>query len=334
MSFAVELAGIFEPADARDIIDQIEGLGYDHLYWADYRFYRDVYPMLALTALRTQRVGFGTLVTDPFARHPAMTAAAMATVDELGGNRATMAIGAGVSGLHEMGITRHRPAARISEAVDLIRELWRDGHAHYHGEILDFDGCLGFTPRADIPIYIASNSPATLGIAGAKANGVIVEGLRRPLMRDYVVEHVDRGLHRAGRSWHDLQLVARLDLAMHEDRDTALHAMRKRVQHYVSVHGSQRWPDLAELVPKSLEDDIRAAGFTHDPATIDRLASRIPLETGPLVGLAGTDDDIAQQIHEVHTLGVDQISVFPVPTGDVTIPKLLNRFAKVMRRLQ
>src|SRR3979490_1689066 len=75
-----------------------EASGYDTLWVADERFYREVYSPLAVLAQNTQRVKLGTCVTDPFARHPALTAMAIATLDEISNQRAILGVGAGISG--------------------------------------------------------------------------------------------------------------------------------------------------------------------------------------------------------------------------------------------
>ena len=88
-----------------------EANGYDTLWVADERFYREVYSTLAVLAQHTTRVQLGTCVTDPFARHPALTAMAIATLDEISNQRAILGIGAGISGFAELGIVRKKPAA-------------------------------------------------------------------------------------------------------------------------------------------------------------------------------------------------------------------------------
>ena len=47
-----------------------EAKGYDTVWLADERFYREVYSCLALFAAHTKNVKLGPCVTDPFARHP------------------------------------------------------------------------------------------------------------------------------------------------------------------------------------------------------------------------------------------------------------------------
>ena len=60
-----------------------EASGYDTVWLADERFYREVYSCLTYFAQNTTRVKMGPCVTDPYARHPALTAMAIATLDEI-----------------------------------------------------------------------------------------------------------------------------------------------------------------------------------------------------------------------------------------------------------
>ena len=58
-----------------------EQLGYDSYWVADQRWMRDVWVSLAATAERTTTIKLGTRVTDPYVRHPALTAVAIASLD-------------------------------------------------------------------------------------------------------------------------------------------------------------------------------------------------------------------------------------------------------------
>src|SRR5689334_7508305 len=100
-----------------------EASGYDTLWVADERFYREVYSILAILAQHTKRVKLGTCVTDPFARHPALTAMAIATLDEISNQRAILGVGAGISGFVELGVVRKKPAVAIREMIEVVRAL-------------------------------------------------------------------------------------------------------------------------------------------------------------------------------------------------------------------
>src|SRR5690242_937218 len=80
-----------------------ESDGFDDIWVPDERLLRNVYVSLTTIANATERVTIGPAVTNPYTRHPATTAAAIATIDELSGGRATLALGAG-GGLAAYGI--------------------------------------------------------------------------------------------------------------------------------------------------------------------------------------------------------------------------------------
>jgi len=127
-----------------------EAVGYGTVWLADERFYREVYSCLAHFAARTSKVLLGPCVTDPFSRHPALTAMAIATLDEISGQRAILGIGA--SGFTELGINRRRPARAIREMIEVIRALLLGESIDFHGEVIEFhQGGLSFVPTRGEP---------------------------------------------------------------------------------------------------------------------------------------------------------------------------------------
>src|SRR6266404_1293981 len=115
-----------------------EANGYSAVWVADERFYREVYSCLGQIAAHTTKILLGPCVTDPYARHPAPTAMAIATLDEISGGRAILGIGAGISGFAELGIDRKKPAQAIRVAIELIRALLRGETVDYRGEVVAF----------------------------------------------------------------------------------------------------------------------------------------------------------------------------------------------------
>src|SRR6478752_8011731 len=113
-----------------------EASGYDALWVADERFYREVYSTLAILAQHTSRVKLGTCVTDPFARHPALTAMAIATLDEISNQRAILGVGAGISGFPELGVVRKKPAVAIREMIEVVRVLLKGEPLDFHGDVV------------------------------------------------------------------------------------------------------------------------------------------------------------------------------------------------------
>ena len=121
-----------------------EAVGYGTVWLADERFYHEVYSCLTHLAARTSKVLLGPCVTDPFSRHPALTAMAIATLDEISGQRAILGVGAGISGFTELGINRRKPARAIREMIQVICALLQGESVDFHGEVIELHlGSLG-----------------------------------------------------------------------------------------------------------------------------------------------------------------------------------------------
>jgi alkanesulfonate monooxygenase SsuD/methylene tetrahydromethanopterin reductase-like flavin-dependent oxidoreductase (luciferase family) len=130
-----------------------ETVGYDTVWLADERFYREVYSCLTHFAACTSKVLLGPCLTDPFSRHPALTAMAIATLDEISNQRAILGIGAGISGFTELGINRRKPARAIREMIEVIGTLLRGEGVDFHGGRRVPSGALEFRAK---PIFCSN----------------------------------------------------------------------------------------------------------------------------------------------------------------------------------
>jgi 5,10-methylenetetrahydromethanopterin reductase len=86
--------------------ERAEDSGYDGVTTVDSQnLSGDCYVGLALAATGTSRIKLGTGVTNPFTRHPAVTACAIATVHAVSQGRAVLGIGRGDSALAHLGFS-------------------------------------------------------------------------------------------------------------------------------------------------------------------------------------------------------------------------------------
>jgi alkanesulfonate monooxygenase SsuD/methylene tetrahydromethanopterin reductase-like flavin-dependent oxidoreductase (luciferase family) len=102
----------------------------------------DAWTLLAAIAARTSRVRLGTMLTPLPWRRPWKVASQVATLDQLSGGRAILAVGVGAigTGLPDTGeVTGIRERAeRLDEGIDLIHALWA-GETSYHGQHYRYD---------------------------------------------------------------------------------------------------------------------------------------------------------------------------------------------------
>jgi 5,10-methylenetetrahydromethanopterin reductase len=307
----------------KDLVDQAkvaEACGYDEVWLADERFYREVYSCLTHFAANTSRVRLGPCVTDPYARHPALTASAIATLDEISDQRAMLAIGAGISGFAELGIVRNKPARAIREAVQVIRPLLRGETVDFHGEVVNFNqGKLSFTPvRANIPIYVASNGPLGHQAAGAVADGAIMEACASVEEVRTFRADVDRGAIKAGRDPKEIKLIARLNTCVGLDGRSARDAVRPTVARLLGA-GRLKLATLEAqglTLPPEAVASVAGAAYSAGFAPYLHL---LPLVTDRHVDactLAGTVEEVTAHAVELRKAGVDSFITMPFgPVG-------------------
>lgn len=162
------------PADLVELAREAEGIGYRYFFIADEGFEVDVYACLALIAARTSTIRLGVM-TNGYTRHPAVTAAAVATINEISDGRAIITMLAGGSMvLSPMGIQRKRPFRVVSESIQVMRLLWTGKQVTWSGSIFSLDAAqLGVGPQ-EIPIWMACRGPMMLDLAGRSADGLIL----------------------------------------------------------------------------------------------------------------------------------------------------------------
>ena len=123
-------------AEVIEIAVAAEELGYDFCLLADEGFMPDVYVTLGAIAQRTKRIKIGP-VTNGYTRHPAVTANAIATLDDLSGGRAlAMLVAGGSMVLTPMGIPRDAPLTVMRETIAILRQLWRGEEVTWVGQAL------------------------------------------------------------------------------------------------------------------------------------------------------------------------------------------------------
>jgi 5,10-methylenetetrahydromethanopterin reductase len=166
---------LFPEAPAPALVDHIayaEQLGLDELWLGDEGPARDPLTVLAAAATRTDVIKLAVGVTNPYARHPASTALAMLTINELSRGRAILGIGVGGDlALGPFGLTPTAPLRTLRRALETMHAVLRGGTSP------------DYTPPAtapnapDLPLYIGSRSERINRLASEKADGAFVAGL-------------------------------------------------------------------------------------------------------------------------------------------------------------
>lgn len=136
---------------------------------------------LAALGQRVAGVPLGTGVTCPLYRYrPAEVAQAFASLAVLYPGRVYLGAGTGEAVNEQAagggwGPYRER-AARLVEAVGLIRRLWSGEWVDHDGRYYQVHGRLYDVPDRPPPIYVAAGGPKSMRLAGLLGDGLITDG--------------------------------------------------------------------------------------------------------------------------------------------------------------
>jgi 5,10-methylenetetrahydromethanopterin reductase len=305
----VALQPVDPPETFEHMVDEIEGMGFEELWLTDSSLHaRYVHVYLTLAARRTRNIQLGTAVTNPVSRHPAVTATAFATMNELAGGRAVMGIGAGDRPLLSLGM---KPAklARLEGSIEAIRALWTGEHIDYQGEGFSLvDAHMREPGPTSMPVYVSASGPKTLELAGRVADGVILLAGLHPDGLQWAIDHIDRGVSAAGRSERPKITVFAYG-AIDDDADAALDAGRT-----IAAWFPQTAPVYCEMagLSKELIEQVRSMYQGGEFQEAAEAAKLLPEDFVHRMALAGDLDRAKDHLRNMRDLGVDCVSVFPL----------------------
>jgi 5,10-methylenetetrahydromethanopterin reductase len=300
-----------------DLVARTEAIGIDRIGVPDTQagHYRECYVTLTHLLHHTSRVDAGPVVSNPLTRHPAVSAAAIASVDELSGGRAFLCLATGDTGVFNLGM---RPAklAQLEEYTLVLRDLFESGRARYRGDEVRLKWV-----RRPVPIYLAADGPRALRLAGRVADGVVV-GLgflpeTVPLVRQYLRE----GAEQAGRRVEDIDVWYMSRAAVADRREDALSLVRPSLA-AASAHAF-RFSLAGKAVPAELTEPIlelerRYDVTVHNEPGRENPNGRLVEELGLTEYLAdrmavvGTEAEAVAKLRRLYALGVSNVILRPL----------------------
>jgi coenzyme F420-dependent glucose-6-phosphate dehydrogenase len=322
----------FGPSQLLEFSCLAEQVGFDSVFVSDHFQpwkHTDGHAPSALAWLgalgaRTERIVMGTSVLTPtFRYHPSVVAQVFGTLGALFPGRVILGVGTGES-LNEVpatGIkwpeTKER-FARLREAIQLIRRLWREEHVSFDGEYYRTENATIYDkPEKPVPIYVAAAGPAVAKYAGRAGDGFIcTSGKKWDLYTETLLPNVAEGIKAASVPKPDYDRMIEMKVSFDTDRERA----RQDTRH---------WAALA-LTP---EEKVSV----EDPREMEKLSAALPVERAESRWIVSTDpDEHVEKIAPYVELGFRHL-VFHAPGpeqprflrlyGEMVLPRLRRRFA-------
>ena len=193
MKFGIEFVPQIPLNELVDLVKLAEDVGFEYAWITDHYNNKNVYETLALIAAETETIKMGPGVTNPYVRSPAISASAIATIDEISEGRATFGIGPGDKATFDaLGIEWTKPVSTIKAAIADINTLLA-------GEKTEAGAALGGVKKVQdaIPIYMGAQGPKMLETAGEIADGVLINA-SNPKDYEAAMPMIKKGLATAG----------------------------------------------------------------------------------------------------------------------------------------
>ena len=300
--------------DIGDVAAAAEQYGFEHLtILDDINLTRDVYVLLAAAAMSTSRILLGPGVTHPYTRHPVQTAVALGSIHELSGGRAFLGLGAG----HLYKLIGLGHAAKIDD----IREVATVARHLSRGEEVELkNGTRIHCPwmKEPYPIYLGSEGPRSLQLAGEVADAVWTQGLHPDLVH-WRIANVEKGLEIAGRKREDIDVWLRAAVVIAdskaEGRDVARPFVATKAHEFcmaVLRRDNEEANKVKSMLPQSLLDDFEKIWnvwdeYEHEGYEASH-AQVISDEVVDSLAIVGTPEECAEAIASALDAGYDGVS--------------------------
>jgi len=290
--------------------------------------YLDPVACIAAAGSHTERIRFGTCVTETVRRHPALLANEWLTLDHVTKGRAILGVGSGEKeNIEPYGLKYEKVVSRFEEALTIIRLLWEND------DPVDFDGSFWqlrdavngmgpYQPGRFPPIWTGAHGPRMCDITGRLADGWLptlmptdVYTNRLQIIRDSAAK--------AGRDpdaitpalWH-YAVVTNDHEAAHRIIDTPLIRAYMLVLHASTFerHGydhpfGKGFDGIRDYIPTRVgrEEALKAAASVPDDVLHENV-------------LHGTPDEIASIVREYEAIGCKHVVLWNITfLGDMTL---------------
>ena len=218
MKFGIEFVPQIPLDELVRLVKLAEDVGFEYAWITDHYNNKNVYETLALIAANTETIKMGPGVTNPYVRSPAISASAIATIDEISNGRATFGIGPGDKATFDaLGIAWDKPVSTIKAAIADINTLLA-------GEKTEAGAALGGAKKVQdaIPIYMGAQGPKMLETAGEIADGVLINA-SNPKDYEAAMPMIKKGI---GDQAKDFDVAAYTATSIGTDSDAAKNAAK------------------------------------------------------------------------------------------------------------
>jgi alkanesulfonate monooxygenase SsuD/methylene tetrahydromethanopterin reductase-like flavin-dependent oxidoreductase (luciferase family) len=212
------------------------------------------------------------------------------------------------------GVRFRKPVQTTRETIEIIRTVSRGERLEHAGEIYplplpDSNGnALRPMVRPDhVPVYVAAMGPRNLRLTGEMADGWLGNAFI-PEAAEVFLGPLADGAAGAGRNLGDLDLVAPVAVEFTATEAEGDAAARKHADGYaftigaMGAGGTNFYGDAFTRL--GYGDGVRRVTELWQAGRREEARAAVPLDLGRLTNLIGTDEQVAERVHEYRESGI------------------------------
>jgi alkanesulfonate monooxygenase SsuD/methylene tetrahydromethanopterin reductase-like flavin-dependent oxidoreductase (luciferase family) len=270
-------------------------------------------------AARTTKMRVGTGIYHIYGRSPVTMGIQAATLQDMSGGRFLLGLGVAnktIAAWH--GGTFGRPLRRIREFSEIVRAVAAGERVEYKGEIYDTGSRfqLSWAPaHPKFPIYFAGLGPKMTRLAGEIADGVVINMAPASQIR-VIAERVREGAQAAGRDPARAEIIAKVWVSLHPDRQQARKGLRQALTFYSVADHYKEMLTAAGLGAEvtAVQQAFREGGFKAALAQItDAYMDQMPVIAATSIA------EIKERLCPYVDAGVTRLIIPYVPATDAVL---------------
>ena len=307
-----EIGIVMEPVPkcSAEMAPLLEEMGFDIVLCPDTQnLSADPYGQLALMANATKSLKIGTGVTHPVTRETAVTASAMASLQEESQGRAICGIGRGDSSAAHIG-KRQATTEELRNCVVTLKS-YMNGEAIEAGNIQSPIRWIDPKVISPVPIDIACTGPRTIKMACDVADRVSFAVGSAFERVEWAMNTAKEHLEKTGRSSDSLQIGAYINLICDYNEKRAISLARMLaglVAHFTAMKGAstEHLPDKLLPVTQQLQTDYDMKNHSSEKGQHLDLIDDDFIEW---FSIAGPPQKCINRLEKLLDLGLDHIYI-------------------------
>ncbi|OJZ74738.1 LLM class F420-dependent oxidoreductase [Mycobacterium paraffinicum] len=276
-----------------DQVSRAHKEGFSRVWTPQLPWEPDLSSTVAVALREVPDIEIGASVLPIQVAHPMLTAQRALTLSRLSDNRFSLGLGVNHPKMSEKlwGVPWEKPVRRMREYLDGLLPLLAGDTADSTGELVTTRGSLDIPHAATPPVYIAALGPQMLRLAGGRAAGTLTWMTGPKTLAGHIGPTLRDAASAAGRSAHDVKVVAVLPVCVTDDAKAVKESAAKQFEIYGTLPSYR--------------------------AMLDREGYANPEDSA----LIGDESSVSSRIEELRAAGVDEFVGQPMGEDDETLTR-------------